>query len=142
MSVLAFPASSAPSSGARSSGARIAGRATALSAARLRITRRGRAAVSVLVAGSIAVAVAIGAVGAVGASSAAAIGGDGTPGDGAVQFDVHTVLPGESLWSIAGDLDPGADPRDVIVELRRFNGLADSTIQPGQQLAIPPQLAD
>lgn len=127
MSVMALPATSAS----------FTRRASGAPALRLRITRRGRAVLGVLFAAGVAAAVSMGAMGAVGMSSAAA---SRTSGD--VQFDVHTVLAGETLWSIAGELDPTADPREIIAELQHFNGLVDSTIMPGQQLAIPPQLAD
>jgi hypothetical protein len=56
---------------------------------------------------------------------------------GSVSFATVTVGPGESLWSIAERIAPQDDPRDVIGELERFNGLEDSAVTPGQTLAIP-----
>ena len=48
-----------------------------------------------------------------------------------------TVADGESLWSIAESVSPQGDPREVIAEIMRLNGLDDSTVQPGQRLALP-----
>jgi LysM repeat protein len=50
-----------------------------------------------------------------------------------------TVQPGETLWQLAGEIAPSADPRDVISDIVRVNNLPDSTIQAGEQLAIPAQ---
>jgi LysM domain len=49
----------------------------------------------------------------------------------------HLVLPGETLWSIAGALVPGGDPRDAIVEIERLNRLPGSGVVVGQRLALP-----
>ena len=38
----------------------------------------------------------------------------------------HVVAPGDTLWKIAGELDPGADPReivDLLVEARHTTAL-------------------
>ena len=48
----------------------------------------------------------------------------------------YVVKPGDSLWSIAAERYPG-DPREGIWKLRRVNGLAGSTIYPGQKLLLP-----
>jgi hypothetical protein len=52
----------------------------------------------------------------------------------------HVVLPGETLWGIATELAPGADPRDTIASIVEFNALQSSAVHAGQDLAIPPQL--
>ena len=48
-----------------------------------------------------------------------------------------TVQPGDTLWGIASSVDPGADPRGVIAEIRELNGLAQSGLVPGQVLQVP-----
>lgn len=49
----------------------------------------------------------------------------------------YRVRPGDTLWSIATTTRPG-DPRRGVWELRQRNGLAGTTIQPGQLLVLPP----
>jgi LysM repeat protein len=48
-----------------------------------------------------------------------------------------TVAPGDTLWGIASQIDPGADPRALIAEIRELNGLAQSGLVPGQVLVVP-----
>lgn len=48
-----------------------------------------------------------------------------------------TVQPGDTLWGIASAIDPGADPRGLIAEIREVNGLTQSGLVPGQQLQVP-----
>lgn len=48
-----------------------------------------------------------------------------------------TVQPGDSLWAIASQIDPGADPRGLIAEIRALNGLSQSGLVPGQVLIVP-----
>ena len=52
----------------------------------------------------------------------------------------YVVQPGDSLWSIAEDLAPGADPRPVVHQLERRVGSA--SLQLGQVVVIPADLAD
>ncbi|MBX3104533.1 MAG: LysM peptidoglycan-binding domain-containing protein [Microbacteriaceae bacterium] len=99
----------------------------ALPATRLRITRRGRfvlAVIAIAIAGSVA-ALSI---------SNSAIATAGLTSD---DFQYVTVQPGETLWQLAESIAPSADPRDVIADLVRLNGIEGSTIHPGQELAIP-----
>jgi hypothetical protein len=53
---------------------------------------------------------------------------------------VITAGPGDSLWSIAERVDPGADPRPVVAALIEANGT--ESVQIGQQIVIPGQLLD
>ncbi|MFY0408284.1 LysM peptidoglycan-binding domain-containing protein [Solicola sp. PLA-1-18] len=49
-----------------------------------------------------------------------------------------TIQPGQTLWDIARDASPDADPRavvDDIVELNALTGGGD--VQPGQRVAVP-----
>jgi len=48
-----------------------------------------------------------------------------------------TVQPGESLWAIAGSVDPGRDARDVVADIVQLNNLTGGAVLPGQQLYVP-----
>ncbi|KQM84669.1 hypothetical protein ASE68_12095 [Agromyces sp. Leaf222] len=99
---------------------------------RLRLTRRGRAVFTVLAAIPIVFLVASLVLGSGGAAADA-------EGSNGVSLAYLTVSDGESLWSIAESLAPQGDPRDLIAEIMRINGLDDSVVQPGQRLALPSQ---
>lgn len=92
----------------------------------LSLTRRGRLAVSTLVA------TAVVAVGILMAGPGAQAGADST-GEAAV----YTVLAGETLWTIAEELAPHQDPRVTIDQLVRVNGLDSANIAPGDVLLLP-----
>jgi len=98
---------------------------------RLRITRRGRAVLTLLVAVPLAIAAAVTGIGALGAAA-------GTQGSAAT-FSYVTVEPGESLWQVAQEVAPTADPRDVVADILTLNNLSSGEVQPGQRLAIPAQ---
>jgi hypothetical protein len=55
-----------------------------------------------------------------------------------VQARYHVVLPGETLWSIAGEIAPRADRRDVVAEIVELNALPGSGVDAGQRIALPP----
>ncbi len=100
---------------------------------RLRLTRRGRVALTTLVS----VPLVIGAlVWAVSAGGAAATGPEGT-----AHFEYVTVHSGESLWAIAEEIAPNADPRNVIADLISLNQLQGGVVTPGERLAVPAQYA-
>jgi hypothetical protein len=98
---------------------------------RLRLTRRGRVVLTALAALPLILGVLIGSLG-----SGGAVAGidDGTT---SAAFDTMVVGAGDSLWEIAVSIAPTADPRDVILEIMRLNGLRDAVVQPGQRLALP-----
>jgi hypothetical protein len=100
---------------------------------RLRITRRGRAVLTVLIAVPLAIAAIVGGIGAYTAD------GSNAPASG--HYSYVTVQSGESLWQLAQTVAPNADPRDVVADISNLNGLGSGVIQPGQRLAIPPQYA-
>lgn len=107
--------------------------AAAVATTRLRLTRRGRAVLTSLVALPLAGALAwsmLGASSAVAAPDAAAQG---------ASFVTVTVGPGETLWAIANEVAPAADPRDVVDAIKRLNALDSATLMAGQRLAIPAQ---
>jgi len=47
------------------------------------------------------------------------------------------VQPGESLWAIAAQAEPTADPRSVIQQIIDLNALGGTSIQPGERLWVP-----
>ncbi|GAA4669166.1 LysM peptidoglycan-binding domain-containing protein [Frondihabitans cladoniiphilus] len=98
---------------------------------RLRITRRGQAVLTVLVAVPLLAVLAIFLMGGGGAAATS------TPGD--VHFQHVTISSGETLWQVAETVAPKADPRDVIVDITKLNNLSSTDLQPGQTLAIPLQ---
>ncbi|MGR0220500.1 LysM peptidoglycan-binding domain-containing protein [Agromyces sp. ZXT2-6] len=98
---------------------------------RLRLTRRGRIVLTALAALPLVVGVLVGSLSSGGA--VAGIDGGATP----ATFETVVVGTGDSLWVIAEQIAPSEDPRDVILEIMRLNGLADAVVQPGQRLALP-----
>lgn len=96
---------------------------------RLRLTRRGRVVLTSLAAVPV-VAVALFA----GLSAVPAVAGSSAAD---VSFRYVTIEPGQSLWSLAESIAPTVDPRDVIAEITSLNGLSSSSLEPGQQIAIP-----
>lgn len=100
---------------------------------RLRLTRRGRAVLSAIVA----LPLVIGAL-------VFALNGGGALASGVqthVSFQYVTVESGDSLWSVAERVAPNADPRDVIADIVSLNGLESAVVSPGQQLAVPSKYA-
>ncbi|WP_404475471.1 LysM peptidoglycan-binding domain-containing protein [Microbacterium aerolatum] len=103
-------------------------------ATRLRLTSRGRRVLVALAALPLAAGIAFAAIS----------GGDAVASGDAVataSFETVTVLPGDTLWSIAESLAPTADPRTVIGDIERLNALGTGSLQVGQQLAIPAEYA-
>uniref|UniRef100_UPI000FDC74CC LysM peptidoglycan-binding domain-containing protein n=1 Tax=Microbacterium sp. CPCC 204701 TaxID=2493084 RepID=UPI000FDC74CC len=98
---------------------------------RLRLTVRGRRVLASLAAlpATIALAFAI-----IGGGAALASRDEGAP---AGTFATITVAPGDSLWSIAEEVAPAHDPRDVVDELVRLNALEGAAVWAGQRLSIP-----
>jgi predicted Zn-dependent protease len=56
---------------------------------------------------------------------------------GRVPVRYVTVAPGETLWSIAGQVAPGADRRDTVHRIVDLNALRDAQLQVGQRVAVP-----
>jgi hypothetical protein len=97
----------------------------------LRLTRRGRVVVAV------AVALLLAALSLVIAASAQATNHP-LPSRGAQQnLTQVTVRPGQSLWSVAENADPGADTRAVIQQIVELNGLTGDVVFAGQRLWVP-----
>ena len=99
----------------------------------LRLTRRGRLVLRALVVISLAVLITVTAL--VLARSARADADSHAP----VRY--HVVMPGETLWGIATELSPNADPRDTVSLLVEVNHLPSSGVLAGQRLVIPAGLS-
>ena len=108
-------------------------RVYALPVARTRLlTRRGRAVIAVLVSLPLVIALVMLALN----------GGGATATSGLEQSTTVTVQAGQSLWSLAGTLAPGANPADVVADILAINGLDSASVQPGQVLIVPARYAD
>jgi LysM repeat protein len=96
---------------------------------RLRLTRRGRAVVTALAALPLIVAaLAFGLNGGVATA---------TSTSSSTTFQYVTVEAGQSLWQLALEIAPSADPREVISDVVQLNQLSSADVQAGQRLAIP-----
>jgi hypothetical protein len=98
-------------------------------APRLRITSRGRMVLGTLAAiPVIAIALLVGPN---------VLGAQAT--DTAIEssFQYVSIAPGQSLWQLAEQVAPQADPREVVADILTLNNLSSGDVQPGQKLAIP-----
>lgn len=93
----------------------------------LRLTRRGRLAVTLLMAATLTVLALVGA--------RTALADTFSPDAAPVAHVV--VLPGDTLWSIAQAQAPTGDVREVVAEIRNLNDLASSRLMVGQELMVP-----
>ena len=100
-------------------------------ATRMRLTVRGRRILAALAALPAVVALSLAVISG---GSALASRDSGAPTG---SFATLTVASGDSLWSIAEQVAPGADPRDVVDAIVRLNALDGVTVSAGQQLSIP-----
>jgi len=75
----------------------------------------------------------------VGAVLSLAVTSSGAASSTAQQVPVQyvTVAPGDTLWSIAGEVAPDSDRRDTVAEIVELNALGGSTVQAGQRIAVP-----
>lgn len=121
MSTIDYAAFTAPSAPARPT--------------RLRLTVRGRRVVAFLAALPAVVALSIAIVSGGGALAS----GEGSVPAGT--FEQVTVLPGDTLWSIAESVAPAADPRDVVDAIVRLNALDSGQLDAGQSISIPLEYA-
>jgi len=95
---------------------------------RLRLTKRGRVVFTSLAAVPVVAGVMLLALNGGGATATSSSGAD---------LEEVTVMAGESLWSIAEDIAPDSDPRDVISEILSVNQLEGGSVQAGQRLMLP-----
>jgi LysM repeat protein len=61
------------------------------------------------------------------------------PGEAPAPPATRTIVvrPGDTLWSIAQRVRPGADPRETVALIEERNGVAAGAIQAGQSLVVP-----
>ena len=102
---------------------------------RTRLTRRGRVVVCVL---AVAAMLVVAVLAWMGGATRAEAAGSGSP-PSAVYRNLTRVIvqPGESLWTIATQAEPAADPRGVVQQIIDLNALGGTSIQPGQRLWVP-----
>jgi hypothetical protein len=55
-----------------------------------------------------------------------------------VQYKPYVVKSGDTLWSIAHQVQPDEDPRYVVKEIEEANHLKSADLVPGQTLLVPP----
>ncbi len=103
----------------------------------LRLTKRGRAVFTTLAAFPLVIAAFVFALN--GGAASASLESSVQPG---VEYTYVTIAAGESLWAIAEDVAPTADPREVVNDILAFNGMSSAELVPGQRLALPTQYAE
>ena len=108
---------------------------TRLPVTRLRLTARGRRVFAALAALPAVVVLSVAIIGG-GAALASR-----EPGASVESFSYVTASSGDSLWSIAEQVAPAADPRDVVDAIIKLNALDTAVIEAGQRLAIPTEYA-
>ncbi|HEY3035472.1 MAG TPA: LysM peptidoglycan-binding domain-containing protein [Streptosporangiaceae bacterium] len=99
------------------------------------LTRRGRIVVATLLTALCLLLVALAWM----AIAARAQAADGGLPQGAVYRNLTSVVvhPGQTLWSIASQAEPSADPRVVMQLIIELNALHGTSIEPGQHLWVP-----
>jgi len=118
------------------------GRAAPTATTRFRLTRRGRIVLTTVVATPVVMAAVMLALsGGIAAATTSGVSSGTAPGSvlqtELVSFRYVTVAPGQTLWNLAEQIAPAADPRDVIVDIVDLNHLQGTYLQPGQRLALP-----
>lgn len=104
-------------------------------ATRLKLTARGRRVVLAIAAVPLAAGIGFAAL----SGGSAMASGEHVA---TASFATVTVMPGDTLWSIAESIAPSADPREVIGDITRLNVLHGGELQIGQELAIPAQYSE
>jgi len=106
---------------------------TVIPSTRLRLTARGRRVLLALASAPIAAGIAFSAL----AGGSALASGEHTQ----ASFETVTVMPGDTLWSIAADAAPNVDPREAVDAIMRLNDLPSGMIQAGTTIALPADFA-
>jgi len=102
----------------------------------VRLTRRGRLAVTLMLT---AVSLSLAVLAWLAIAARAAQAADGGQSPGAVYQNLTSVVvhPGQTLWSIASQAEPTADPRAVMQQIIELNALRGTSVVPGQRLWVP-----
>jgi hypothetical protein len=96
---------------------------------RLRLTRRGRAVATLAITLPLLV---------VALASSRHTADAGTTAVAQMQATGRVVVqPGESLWQLAQELAPQADPRSTVLRIRDLNHLSSDRVEAGQALVVP-----
>lgn len=51
-------------------------------------------------------------------------------------YNTYTVMPGETLWSIAEDIESDKDIREIIYTIKKDNGITESVVYSWQELKL------
>ena len=102
----------------------------------VRLTRRGRIVVAVLLTAA-SLSLVVLAWLAIAARAAQATDGGQSPGAVYQNLTSVVVHPGQTLWSIASQAEPTADPRVVMQQIIELNALSGTSVVPGQRLWVP-----
>ena len=102
----------------------------------VRLTRRGRIVVAVMLAAA-SLSLVVLAWLAIAARAAQAADGGQPPGAVYQNLTSIVVHPGQTLWSIASQAEPSADPRVVMQQIIDLNALSGTSVEPGQRLWVP-----
>jgi hypothetical protein len=102
----------------------------------VRLTRRGRLVVTVMLT-AVSLSLVVLAWLAIAARGAQAADGGQSPGAVYQNLTSVVVHPGQTLWSIASQAEPTADPRAVMQQLIELNALHGTNVVPGQRLWVP-----
>ena len=102
----------------------------------VRLTRRGRIVVAVMLTAA-SLSLVLLAWLAIAARAAQAADGGSPPGAVYQNLTSVVVHPGQTLWSIASQAEPTADPRAVMQQIIDLNGLRGTSLEPGQRLWVP-----
>jgi hypothetical protein len=113
---------------------RPAARRRPVTATPVRLTRRGRIVLGALVVGAVTLVITLVSMAVSGAQAA----NHGQPGGGYQGMHQIVVRPGQSLWSIAEQAEPTADPRLVEAQIMTANSMTSSSVlQAGELLWVP-----
>jgi len=102
----------------------------------VRLTRRGRLVVTLMLT-AVSLSVVVLAWMAIAARAAQASDGGQSPGAVYQNLTSVVVHPGQTLWSIASQAEPTADPRAVMQQIIDLNSLRGTSVVPGQRLWVP-----
>jgi LysM domain len=102
----------------------------------VRLTRRGRLVVTVMLT-AVSLSLVVLAWLAIAARGAQAADGGQSPGAVYQNLTSVVVHPGQTLWSIASQAEPTADPRAVMQQIIELNALHGTNVVPGQRLWVP-----
>ena len=90
------------------------------------LTRRGRGVLLLVMVALLLAAFSLGRAGSQAATPASP-----------TLLQQTTVHAGDSLWSVARRIAPGADPRPVVLQLQHLNHVGGAGLRAGQQLLLP-----